>query len=212
MRHNLKNLRKRYPREESSYRNMMSRCYNPKATGYNFYGGRGITVCKSWQESFFNFYEDMGSRAEGLSLDRVDPNGPYCKENCRWATAKEQGNNTTKHYILEFEGVSKNLSQWGESLQILPNTIYYRLARGWTPEEALEKTPRVAPWQYKFSPEKVKWIVEQVEKYNRTQTEVGAEVGLHSSQVSRLCARFGTKIKTQKEKQISENFKSNRNS
>jgi hypothetical protein len=204
LRHDLKNPRKYHPREESSYRNMMSRCYNPKATGYNFYGGRGITVCERWQESFWNFYEDMGIRAEGLSLDRIDPNGPYCKENCRWATAKEQGNNTTKHYVLKFNGLTQNLSEWGESLGILPNTIYYRLARGWTPAEALEKTPRVAPWQRRFSPEKVQWIVDEVEKHGRTQLDVAAEVGLHSSQVSRLCARFGTKL----EKEISKKYAS----
>jgi len=169
---------------------MMSRCYNEKATGYNFYGGRGITVCDSWRESFWNFYEDMGIRAEGLSLDRIDPNGPYTKENCRWATAKEQGNNTTVHYLLTYEGVTQNLSQWAETLNILPNTIYYRLARGWTPAEALEKIPRTPPWQYRFPLEKILWIVDQV-KNGRSQTDVGKEVALHSSQISRLCARFG---------------------
>jgi hypothetical protein len=168
---------------------MLSRCYNEKATGYNFYGGRGITVCDRWKASFWSFYEDMGPRKEGMSLDRLDPNGPYSPENCRWASAKEQANNTTKQYWLEFDEQTKTLSQWGEELNILPNTIYYRLARGWKPEEALEKVPRVPPWQYKLSPEHIQYIIQEVDN-GRTQTELGKEVGLHSSQISRLYKKF----------------------
>lgn len=178
----------------------MSRCYNIKATGYNFYGGRGITVCDRWRESFWNFYDDMGIRKDGLSLDRINPNGQYCPENCRWATSKEQGNNTTSNYILEYEGISQNLSQWGELLGILPNTIYYRLARGWTPSEALEKSPRVPPWQHRLSKEQVQWITNEVLVVGRLQTDVAKEIGLHSSQVSRLCSRYGTNKEKQEKK------------
>ena len=191
----LKSLRKTHTLEESTYRNMKSRCYSPKATGYNHYGGRGITMCDSWKESFWSFYEDMGERIKGLSLDRIDPHGNYCKENCRWVTAKEQGNNKTKHFMLEYEGVTQNLSQWGETLNILPNTLLYRLNRGWKTSEALEKTPRSPPWLYRFSKEKVQWIVNEVEEKGRTQTAVGLEVGMHTSQVSRLCSTFGRKKK-----------------
>jgi len=72
---------------------MKQRCYNPKRTGYENYGGRGIRVCKRWRHSFKNFLEDMGERPEGTTLDREDNEGNYKKSNCRWATPSEQRKN-----------------------------------------------------------------------------------------------------------------------
>lgn len=78
---------------------MNKRCHDPGSSHYKNYGGRGITVCKSWRESFENFYRDMGDKpSPELSVDRIDNNKGYSKKNCRWATAKEQAQNrrTTK--------------------------------------------------------------------------------------------------------------------
>lgn len=72
------------------YQGMLTRCYNQKHMHFYRYGGRGIQVCGWWRHSFRNFVEDMGPRPEGKTLDRVDNNLGYCKENCRWATMKEQ--------------------------------------------------------------------------------------------------------------------------
>jgi hypothetical protein len=78
--------------EYESWRAMLDRCENPNATGYKYYGGRGIVVCEEWH-SFENFLRDMGLRPPGTSIDRIHPDGDYEKQNCRWATASEQRRN-----------------------------------------------------------------------------------------------------------------------
>jgi len=75
------------------WNSMRTRCYNKKDKGYKNYGGRGIRVCKSWKNSFKSFYSDMGDCPAGLSLDRIDNNKDYCKENCKWSTRSEQMRN-----------------------------------------------------------------------------------------------------------------------
>lgn len=76
-----------------SWSHMKERCYNPNALNFDKYGGRGITVCQAWRDSFLAFLADMGSRPRGRSLDRIDPNGNYEPSNCRWATYTEQSYN-----------------------------------------------------------------------------------------------------------------------
>lgn len=79
-----------------SWAAMVQRCTDPGATSYPRYGGRGITVCDRWLASFPAFLEDMGERPEATSLDRIDPDGNYTPQNCRWADAKVQANNTRR--------------------------------------------------------------------------------------------------------------------
>ena len=76
---------------------MIKRCFNKNSKSYDNYGGRGITVCDGWVSSFEAFYEDMGPCLHGMTLDRINVNSNYCKENCRWATASEQGYNKRRY-------------------------------------------------------------------------------------------------------------------
>jgi hypothetical protein len=82
-----------------SWVNMIARCHNPKDTGYHWYGGKGIKVCEEWRKDFLNFLKDMGGRPLHHSIDRIDPFRDYSKENCRWATIKEQNINKRRDHL-----------------------------------------------------------------------------------------------------------------
>lgn len=126
--------------EYKSWRCMKQRCYCKNNKDYHNYGGRGITVCERWLESFENFYEDMGERPEpkkDYSLDRINVNGDYCKENCRWATTEEQLNNTRETIYIEYNNKKLTARDWSKLTGIKPELIRRRIHSGWTPERAL---------------------------------------------------------------------------
>lgn len=131
------------------YKGMIYRCYNPNSYGYNLYGGRGITVCNRWHdkdqgysiniEKFNNFLEDMGSTyQEGLSLDRIDPNGNYEPSNCRWATNIMQANNKNSNVYLTYNNETHTIAEWSRIRGYKDRSlISQRLKKGYTVEEAL---------------------------------------------------------------------------
>jgi len=123
---------------KSKLNGMKVRCYNKNYEHFHRYGGRGIRVCDSWLESFENFYEDMGDRPTPKhSIDRIDNDGNYSSENCRWATQTEQCNNTSVTVMLTMCGVTLSMSQWGRVLEVPQATIALRKRLGWTDEDIL---------------------------------------------------------------------------
>lgn len=122
----------------SPYKAMLKRCRNPNDESYPIYGGRGITVCERWQESFANSLQDMGERpSRNHSIEREDTNGNYEPGNCRWATALEQARNRRYHHMLTCGGETKCVAEWADISGVLPNTIMSRLKRGYTPTRAV---------------------------------------------------------------------------
>lgn len=116
---------------------MIQRCEDKRSQFYSDYGGRGISVCKSWRSDFLKFLHDMGEPPEGMTLDRRDNNGNYSKRNCRWATRKQQANNRRSTRYLELNGVRRPLMEWAELRGLNPYTVRTRLRRGATDAEAL---------------------------------------------------------------------------
>lgn len=111
-----------------SYSSMLSRCRNPNHSQWSNYGGRGITVCDQWQESFEFFLKDMGERpSSDYSIDRIDTNGNYHKGNCRWATRKVQNRNKRSNHVIEWNGKTQTLVEWSEELGINRMTLNARI-------------------------------------------------------------------------------------
>lgn len=106
---------------------MMARCYNQNHVAYHRYGGRGIKVCQSWKDSFVNFYNDMGEKPNGKSLERIDTNGDYEPKNCKWASNKEQSNNTCKNKFIFYQGIYGTIAQVSDKLKIKYHTLYSRI-------------------------------------------------------------------------------------
>lgn len=113
------------------------RCRNPKWPAFHRYGGRGITICDRWND-FRAFYADMGPRpSPAHSLDRINNDGPYAPENCRWATVRAQNYNKGANRIIDHDGERLPLNAWAERAGINKSTFYYRLRRGMPMREAL---------------------------------------------------------------------------
>lgn len=116
---------------------MNDRCYTQTHHAYSSYGSRGITVSSEWS-NFMNFYNDMHqSYKKGLTIERIDNNKGYSKENCRWATVKEQVNNRRVTRLVDVDGVVKPLMYWIADSSVNQNTVRSRLRMGWTPKKAL---------------------------------------------------------------------------
>lgn len=118
---------------------MKQRCYNKNHKDYKNYGARGIIVCSEWLDDFMNFYNWAmdNNYQEGLSIDRIDVNGNYEPDNCRWADRKTQSNNRRNNTSISYNGKTQTLAQWGEELGVDQHTISLRKRKGWSNKECL---------------------------------------------------------------------------
>lgn len=116
--------------EYTTWENIIQRCTNPNAPNWKHYGKRGISVCERWR-SFENFYADMGPRpSQKHSIDRINNNGDYAPNNCRWATKTQQCRNTRRNRRITFNGETRCQTEWSEILGIPVGTIRYRHRTG----------------------------------------------------------------------------------
>lgn len=131
---------------------MKSRCNNKNSRAYPRYGGRGIKVCDEWNEpsNFFNWAMENGYR-EDLTIDRIDNNGDYCPENCRWVSMKEQENNTSRNIFFSMDGETKSLTQWCDCFNMPYAAVRKRIKTlGWDFRKAIE-TPIDNKYHHKSS-------------------------------------------------------------
>ena len=127
--------------------NIKARCYYEKCIDYKDYGGRGITMCDEWKNSFLSFYNwsystgyDENAPKWQCTIERIDVNGNYEPSNCKWVTIKEQANNKTNNVYITYKGETKTLPIWAEELDLPYKTLYNRLKRlNWSVEETFER-------------------------------------------------------------------------
>ena len=130
----------RHTRLYNTWDDMKKRCFNQNCPNYKWYGARGITMCDEWCNSFVCFRDWALSSGynDELTIDRVDVNGNYDPNNCRWVTIKEQANNKRTNRYLTFQGETHTITEWAQKLNVNRKTMWDRIARlGWSVERAL---------------------------------------------------------------------------
>lgn len=135
-------FKQKYTEFYNAWQNMKRRCNNPNIEHYEYYGGKGVTYDKEW-ESIDGFKVDMlPTWKKGLTLDRIDVDGNYQKDNCRWITMKEQCYNRTNNRYITIDGETKALTEWSELSGVPVSTIHCRVDRGVSGVDLIQKNPR----------------------------------------------------------------------
>ena len=113
--------------EYKSWQGIKDRCLNANSPSFKYYGERGITICDDWKDSFEIFLNDMGKKpSKNHTIERLDVNKGYSKENCIWATKKQQANNRRSNYLLTYKGITKTRSEWADLIGVNVRTIASR--------------------------------------------------------------------------------------
>jgi hypothetical protein len=143
--------------EYRSWAHIRSRCTNPNVPAYPNYGGRGIVMCDRWLNSFENFYADLGPKpTPAHTIERIDNDGPYAPDNCKWATRIEQANNKRSNVFVTYQGITQSVPDWCRQLGLPYARISTRIEKGMPPEEAFSSaliantgTPRLLTYDGK---------------------------------------------------------------
>lgn len=131
---------KRHTRIYSIWTDMKTRCTNEKQAKYKRYGGRGITICDEWLHDFGAFYDwaTQNGYSEYLTIDRIDNDGNYCPENCRWIPMREQAANKSTNHLITHDGRTLTISEWARQIGISREVLKDRICRyGWDSDRAL---------------------------------------------------------------------------
>lgn len=158
---------KRHPQFHMHYiwSSIKQRCNNPKVKNYHRYGGRGIKICDRWSDNFENFLNDMGERPKGYSIDRINNDGNYCPENCRWVTKEVNSNNTYKSILYEHKGIKLSETQWARKLGLSRNKFMY--------------------WARKND---IQWVIDNIDSIKQTR------VGMSDYEYERLGIKLPNKL------------------
>lgn len=133
-----------------TWQNLRARCSDTKSADYASYGGRGITVCSRWLNSYENFIADMGKKPRpGMSIDRIDNDGPYSPENCRWADAITQASNKRTTRVISAFGLSMTMAKWAREMGCSQSKLFIRKKLGWSDEKTVAEW---SPWGEAFAP------------------------------------------------------------
>jgi len=130
----------------TTWEGIKQRCHNPNDKGYKNYGGRGITVCDRWKNSFENFFKDMGVKPKGLTLERIENDKGYSKENCKWATMKQQASNRRNSRFITYNGETKIMTEWARQYGLSRGVLWQRIYNmKWDLKDALERPAMKKP-------------------------------------------------------------------
>lgn len=163
------------------WQNMKNRCERPNLPAFARYGALGITVDLRWRD-FDAFCADMGPRPEGGTLERIDNDGPYSPENCRWATVKEQANNRRANHMVTINGVTQTVAEAARAHGMAYQALLYRLQSGMSAAEAVAR-----PMRYKWKPGA------PITHAGRTMTlgEWSAETGIRKTTIHMRIYKYG---------------------
>lgn len=178
---------------KKTWYNMINRC-KASSPSRRYYYDKGISVCREWMD-FDTFIKDMGDRpSPEHSIDRIDGSKGYSKDNCRWATHKEQARNTASNHLVVFDGEQMTVSEVAEILGEKQNTVLCRIRRGWTMQE-IRDGMRIKPTKsiIKQNIDKIQELREE----GKTTTEIGKMFGVDGSNISRELVRRGVNVNSQ---------------